>query len=367
MRTVGPFLSIVACASCTDRLQAAGGVTAPIASLSASRTEAPPPSAFAGAACVVTDGSGRLIRRLRLSLHGHPFAWLRNVEAVELRLVDDAGAVHVTTRDVELTGDVLSDDLAVRPRNTRPHDGWLQIKRLTPQAVHGPDLVATPKVSSLVQSADPLTLTFACLALTLLVQHADDRTVRHDNVPLRVGASSALRATPDGPEVARVHVPSTPGPHGIAQIGEGNDVSLLERGANRVRLSFDGPDAVALGWVDASVVVSSGLAGSGSVNGRIALPPKKRTQVVCPRAVPIFVREGDETRSVGFLRTSRPLTIVEDATDGETTELGVDLGVDPALGILGIPGGPAGVVPFIERAAMEGCTVSTLWIDPGQG
>lgn len=317
-----------------------------------------------GAACVVAGASVSVPGAgIPLTAGGSIFFTAYEAERMEARLDAARGTVSVSTASYDLTGEVATSDVPVAPKGGALVAGYIRIHNARIRALAGDHADLAAALPRGVDPVAPPRMDVACSALSF------GRTISDPTfataVRLRAGASIPLALTPAGAAVATVKIDrpqSTPIPGHPGMVTSPAIENVFEtgrRGAN-VLVTIRGADATVEGWIPASALVPKPQSGAlfgvlGALNGASTVK-----SVVCPTAVPIYVRVDDAITKVGAYKAKARIVMGTADRDTRSGEMPVTLG-EAGFGGLGFLGGfgtsprPRFTTPYVRASAVEGC------------
>ncbi|HEY8075227.1 MAG TPA: hypothetical protein VIF62_13980 [Labilithrix sp.] len=281
------------------------------------------------AACAIRDANGKLVAELALTFHKKPFAVVRRLGDLEVRIAGDAATASFSDEDVVIVGEVSPAGLRVRP--PRDPKSWLDVREGKSIAAAGASLTLDVELPrGLVPRTAP-SFTWPCADVSL-AQGPLTQMPAGKSMSVKAGMKATLRDA-SGAGVAELVAP----PVGAKM--EPVNVWVIERRGKEARVMLTSNDATAMGWMDASALEPpSWGVGYGTGRGNLASAAPLR----CPDELPVFVRDGGEVVRVGVVRAKGAIRTahVEGTPDDE---MPIDLGAH----------GETALHPFVR--APKGC------------
>jgi hypothetical protein len=316
---------------------------------------APPPTprdagkqdaAVVDGACDVSDDRIEIGERFALQFHGKSFAMVSgSVQHVEIHVTDRGSMATSTNGVATLTGDIVREDIRVRPRHEQLEDGWLAIRGAPLPAKTSDPVSLVVELSSLVAVDHMPTVRVACRDLTLAAAQ-DPRLKSATSMILRRGTTSPLAREPAGMAFARV-VAQTLDPD--LGLDFEDSVLVLSERSGWAQIAITSSQADVFGWIAKTALAPAargmiGLMGDSMKSGRWVT---KR----CSDSLPIYVRDADITQRVGATVPGAMLDMLD--TSGT---MNVDLGAEPSQLAQAISGNSDDTLrPFVQRDDAHHC------------
>jgi hypothetical protein len=317
-----------------------------------------------------------------LRYHGIAFATGVRPTSARLSAGPKGALLHVETNELDLTGEVDPKTLGAVPLDEDVlAGGYLRVLHAPLVEVKGDRAVLQARGVSWLQAKAPLTIELACDRIALGERASNESGTL---VALQDGLDEPFTRTSGGEEVARL-VTAKAARRPKPSKSSGRKLSPLEQLVSRgalgvirepvyelartdkyVHIRIVGFTEEATGWVAATAVKTAGGGGGGGF-GSLGRGSAKLERLTCPRAVPIYLRAGDEVLRVGQYKPSASITRDPEPAHetGQPNEAAVKLGGSGGFGLGGLGGGGGGpttgedgktVQAFVQTTALEGCS-----------